>query len=70
MSNTPSLSPKELKKLLLQKGFKLARIQGSHHYFINPDTNKITVIPMHCKNLPKGTFYAILKQAGIDKKEL
>jgi mRNA interferase HicA len=70
MSNIPSLSSKELIKLLRHKGFKLVRIHGSHHYYYNSETKKITVVPMHSKNLPKGTFHAILKQAGIDKKEL
>ncbi|MCF8357232.1 MAG: type II toxin-antitoxin system HicA family toxin [Prolixibacteraceae bacterium] len=45
-------------------------MHGSHHYYYNSETKKITVVPMHSKNLPKGTFHAILKQAGIDKKEL
>jgi predicted RNA binding protein YcfA (HicA-like mRNA interferase family) len=31
---------------------------------------KITVVPMHNKDLPKGTLVAILKQAGIDKNDL
>jgi predicted RNA binding protein YcfA (HicA-like mRNA interferase family) len=64
-----SLTPKELIKILERKGFILKRIQGSHYYYVNPDTKKIASVPMHTKELPKGTFYAILKQAGIDKKE-
>jgi len=70
MSSTPSLSPKEICKLLERKGFHLKRINGSHHYYQHPVSGKITVVPMHKKDLPKGTFFAILKQAGIDKSEL
>jgi mRNA interferase HicA len=70
MSTVPSLTPKELSKILLKRGFVLVRIHGSHHYFTNPETNKITVIPMHCKDIPKGTLHNILRQAGIDKEEL
>jgi predicted RNA binding protein YcfA (HicA-like mRNA interferase family) len=33
-------------------------------------TGKMTVVPVHKKDLPKGAFHAILKQAGIDKKEI
>ncbi len=30
----------------------------------------MTVVPLHKRDLPKGTMLAILKQAGIDKEEL
>ena len=33
-------------------------------------TRKRVVVPVHNKDLPKGTFLEILKQAGIDKKDL
>jgi len=40
-------------------------------FIINiPKKKLITVVPMHKKDLPKGTLLAILKQAGIDKNEL
>jgi antitoxin HicB len=67
VSNFPSLTPKELVKILENKGFVLKRIHGSHHYFIHPESKKIIVVPMHNKDLAKGTLHAILKQAGIDK---
>lgn len=70
MSKTPSLTPKDIIKLLEQLGFELNRIKGSHHYYVHPQTKKITVVPMHNKDLPKGTLHAILKQAGIDKNDL
>ncbi len=46
------------------------RTKGSHQIFKNRTTGKITVVPMHKKDLPKGTMLTILKQAGIDKDEL
>jgi len=70
MSIFPSLTPKELIKILERKGFVLKRIHGSHHYYINPSTPKIAVVPFHNKDLPKGTLHAILKQAGIDKDDI
>jgi len=39
-------------------------------YYQHPEKKLITVVPMHKKDLPKGTLLAILKQAGIDKNEL
>jgi predicted RNA binding protein YcfA (HicA-like mRNA interferase family) len=70
MSNLPSLTPKELIKVLVRKGFVLKRIHGSHHYYVHPVTRKITVVPMHNQDLAKGTLYAILKQAGIEKDDI
>jgi predicted RNA binding protein YcfA (HicA-like mRNA interferase family) len=70
MSNLPSLTPKELIRILENKGFILKRINGSHHYYFHPETRKITVVPMHNKDLPVGTIMAILKQAGLTKNDL
>lgn len=70
MGNIPSLTPKELIKILENNGFVLKRIHGSHHYFIHSVTGKITVVPMHTKDLAKGTLHAILKQAGIAKADI
>lgn len=70
MGNIPSLTPKELCKILEQRGFQLKRINGSHHYFQHPLSGKIAVVPLHNKDLPKGTLFSILKQAGIDKEQL
>ncbi len=67
MGKLPSLKPKDVVALLKKEGFKLKRIKGSHHFFVHPTTKKITTVPMHTKDLPKGTLYAILRQAGIDK---
>jgi predicted RNA binding protein YcfA (HicA-like mRNA interferase family) len=61
-------SAKELIKILEERGFVFKRAKGSHQIYYNPVTNKTVVVPIHGnKDLPKGTFYTILKQAAIDK---
>lgn len=66
-----NLSPHYLIKLLLQNGFIFKRSKGSHHIYFNPVSNKTAVVPVHGnKDLKKGTFLAILKQAGIDNVDL
>lgn len=66
-----NLSPKHLMKLLEEAGFVFKRAKGSHHIFYNAVTNKTAVVPLHGgKDLKKGTFLAIVKQAGISKDEL
>ena len=70
MSNIPALTPKELARIIESKGFILDRTRGSHRIYFHPALKKRVVVPMHSKDLPRGTFYSILRQAGIDKKEL
>ncbi len=60
-------SPKFLIKLLEQNGFIFKRSKGSHHVYFNPLNNKTAIVPVHGnKDIKKGTFLAILKQAGIN----
>jgi predicted RNA binding protein YcfA (HicA-like mRNA interferase family) len=70
MSNTPSLTPKDIVRLLKQKGFVLDRSRGSHQIWLHPASRKRAVVPMHNKDVPTGTLYTILKQAGIEKDKL
>ena len=66
-----NLSAKNLIKILQKNGFIFRRSKGSHQVFYNEETNKTVIVPMHGKkDLPKGTFFAIIKRAGIDKDDL
>ena len=64
-------SPKHLIELLEGKGYHLKRINGSHHIYFHKELRKIVVVPVHGnKDIPKGTFMSIIKQAGISKEEI
>jgi predicted RNA binding protein YcfA (HicA-like mRNA interferase family) len=66
-----NLSPKHLIIILEQHGFIFKRSKGSHQLYYNPDTNKTVIVPVHGgKDMKKGTYLAVIKQAGIDKNEL
>jgi predicted RNA binding protein YcfA (HicA-like mRNA interferase family) len=66
-----NLSPKYLIRILEQHGFIFKRSKGSHQLFFNSISNKTVIVPIHGgKDLKKGTFLAILKQAGINKNEI
>ena len=67
MPKLPSLNPQKIIKILEQNGFILDRVKGSHHIFYHPKTKRRVVVPLHKKDLPKGTLLEILKQAGISK---
>ena len=70
MSSLPAYTSKKLVNLLRKKGFIFDRASGSHQIYMLPDRSKRVIVPMHNKDLPKGTLISILKQAGIDKSEL
>jgi len=65
------LDPSFLIRILQQNGFIFKRSRGSHQLYYNPISHKTIVIPIHKgRDLKKGTFLSILKQAGIDRKDI
>jgi len=70
MPKLPIINPKRLIKILKEFGFELDHSTGSHFIFYNLKTKRRAVVPLHAKNLPKGTLISILKEAGISRKEL
>ncbi len=64
-------SAKALIKILLNNGYSYTRSKGSHKVYYNPESNKTVIVPMHGKkDMPKGTFFTVLRQAGVDHDEL
>jgi predicted RNA binding protein YcfA (HicA-like mRNA interferase family) len=55
----------ELIRRLQRAGFQLARHGKRHDIYENPITNKRVSVPRHAKELPNGTYRAILRDAGI-----
>ncbi len=67
----PSINSKKLLKFLKSKGFYIQHQVGSHIALKSKsDLTKRVTLPMHNKDLKPGTLSSILKQAGVDKKEL
>lgn len=64
------ITPKELIKILKDRGFVLRRTTGSHMIFKNPQTEKMANIPFHLKEIPRGTLMAILRDSGLSKDDL
>ncbi len=54
---------KELLRLMKKNGWKVVRIQGSHH--IMQKDGKTEVIPIHGREVPSGLLNAILKRTKI-----
>lgn len=70
MPKLPALTSEKIIKILESKGFVLDRVRGSHHIYYHSETKRRAVVPLHKKDLPKGTLLEILKQAGLSKEEL
>lgn len=64
------LTPKKLLKILLKAGFKIDHITGSHYILYNSISDKTVALPLHNKDLPKGTLHSIIKSAGLEEEDL
>jgi predicted RNA binding protein YcfA (HicA-like mRNA interferase family) len=58
------MKPKELIKILEMNGFIFARQTGSHAIYKNKD-KLMAVVPIHNRDIPKGTLHSILKDAQV-----
>ena len=69
MPKIPSFKPKELIKKFEKMGYIVDRQKGSHVILYHPTQYKRLTIPLHVKDMPKGTLLSIIKQAGLTKEE-
>ncbi len=69
MPKLPSFKPREVVKRLKQLGFIKHHQVGSHLTMKHPKTAKRAVVPMHLKDIKKGTLLAILREADIEKED-
>ena len=63
----PVLSGEKLIKILIREGFAFRRQAGSH--VIMQKGDRVLSVPLH-DPLKKGTLKTILKQAGLEVKDL
>ena len=67
----PVISSRKLIQALKRRGFVIDHQTGSHLSMSHPEEpNRFAVIPVHAKDINRGTLMSILKQAGISKDEL
>jgi predicted RNA binding protein YcfA (HicA-like mRNA interferase family) len=62
-----SVSGKEFAKVLIQHGWQLRRINGSHHIFTKTGNTARLSVPVHASEpLKIGLLRHLMKLAGID----
>lgn len=61
------MTPKEMESKIVADGWRLFKIEGSHHQYRHPQKSGKVTIPFHTKpkDLDKKTVNSILKQAGL-----
>lgn len=52
-------------RMLLDDGWELVRIRGSHHHFKHRSGNRRVTVTHPRKDVPIGTVRAVLKGAGM-----
>ncbi|MCQ2514266.1 MAG: type II toxin-antitoxin system HicA family toxin [Ruminococcus sp.] len=56
---------REVEKILLNDGWYLKNVRGSHNYYIHPIKKGKVTIPNHRGDLDIKTVNSIFKQAGL-----
>lgn len=65
------ISGKRMCRVLEQRGWALARINGSHHIYRHAATGRRMVVPVHAnKDLKPGTQSGIMRDAGLTDDDL
>ena len=65
------ISGKEMCKALVRRGWKLDRIESSHHIYTSPDGRISVSVPVHGnKTMPTGTQCGVMRTAGLKDADL
>jgi predicted RNA binding protein YcfA (HicA-like mRNA interferase family) len=59
------MDSKGVVRALEADGWRLARVNGSHHHFRHPAKPGTVTVPHPRKDIPPGTLKSIERQAGI-----
>jgi len=59
------MTSREIIRMLEKAGWKLVRINGSHHHFQHPERPGTVTVPHPKKDMRIGTVNSIMKQAGL-----
>ncbi|OQY82830.1 MAG: hypothetical protein B6D41_17820 [Chloroflexi bacterium UTCFX4] len=68
-SRLPSLRPSQVVRALEKDGWEVDRQSGSHVVLVKPGHSAIVVVPMHRRDIPRGTLRGILKDAGLSQED-
>jgi predicted RNA binding protein YcfA (HicA-like mRNA interferase family) len=65
----PSVTPRRLLRALQKAGWQIHRRRGSHVSLRKEGCPYVVVVPMHPRDMPRGTLMDIIKDAGLTPEE-
>jgi predicted RNA binding protein YcfA (HicA-like mRNA interferase family) len=69
VASFPAVNGKTTIRVLQKLGFRLDRIEGSHHIMVKDGHPWTVPVPVHgSRTLPRGTLASILRMAGVSSK--
>ena len=63
-------TPRKIIALIRKRGFVFTRQRGSHAVYVRTTDKATIVVPMHARDISKGTLGRILKIAGLTIADL
>ena len=70
MTRLPPCRPRVVVRALLRAGFSVHHTTGSHFILRHPAHPRTRVtVPMHNRDLKRGTLASILRQAGLSRED-
>ncbi len=69
MPGLPSIRPEEVVRVARRLGFIRDRQRGSHAVFLRQSDRRRVVIPMHRRDLKRGTLRSLVSDLGISVEE-
>lgn len=61
----PAIKPRQVIRALEKAGWQVHRQKGSHVSMYKRGVPNLVVVPLHMRDLPKGTLHGILEDAGL-----
>jgi predicted RNA binding protein YcfA (HicA-like mRNA interferase family) len=68
-SRLPAVTPRQAVRALERCGWEFDRAKGSHRVFRHREHRHRIVVPMHARDLAKGTLIQIIQAAGVPREE-
>lgn len=63
-------TPRKIIALITKHSFIFSRQRGSHAVYVRASDHATIVVPMHARDIAKGTLGRILKIAGLTVRDL
>jgi predicted RNA binding protein YcfA (HicA-like mRNA interferase family) len=61
--------PRQAVRALERCGWELDRTKGSHQVFRHPEHQHRVVVPMHPRDLARGTLHQIIESSGVSRDD-